>query len=112
MLDFVSRTPVHRQVTDALRQMLRRGAYVQGEVMPTSSELAVAMAVNPKAVQEAYETLAAEGYLSLEQGKAEVLKFPDETEQLLEHWNKTTVQLLRMGFPKNQLEQRLKEARV
>lgn len=112
MLDLVSRAPVNRQVADALRQMLRRGAYAAGELLPTATELAVAMAVNPKAVQEAYETLAEEGFLTLNDGRAEVLPPVDETFRLLEHWDETTVQLLRKGFPKTELELRLKEARA
>lgn len=112
MLDLRSYSPVRRQVADALRQMLRRGAYAPGEQLPTPEELAVAMAVNPKAVREAYALLAEEGYLSLTEDRAEVLETLSETDALLEHWDETTVQLLRAGFPKNALEVRLKEARV
>lgn len=112
MLDFISRAPVEQQVTDALRQMLRRGAYEAGEILPSPAELAVAMAVNPKAMKEAYETLGQEGLLRLEETRAEVLPMPDETERLLEHWDAATVQLLGAGYPKQSLEQRLKEASV
>lgn len=112
MLDFVSRAPVSRQVTDALRQMLRRGAYTPGELLPTPKELAVALAVNPSAVTEAYRALAEEGFLCLREEGAEVLETLSETDELLEHWDETTVQLLRAGFPKTVLELRLKEARA
>lgn len=112
MLDLVSRAPVNRQVTDALRQMLRRGAYAPGETLPTPAELAVALAVNPQAVRDAYETLSREGFLRVEEDRAEVIPPPDETFALLEHWDEATVQLLSRGFPKTALEQRLKEARA
>lgn len=112
MLDLISRAPVEQQVTDALRQMLRRGAYEVGETLPTATELAVALAVNPQAMKQAYETLSREGLLRLEEARAEVLPMPDETERLLEHWDAATVQLLDAGYPKQSLEQRLKEASV
>lgn len=55
--------PVWDQVADGLERLLRQGAFLPGETLPSPEELAWQMVLNPNAVRSAYESLTARGEL-------------------------------------------------
>lgn len=58
--------PVWDQVADGLEQLLRVGAFLPGETLPSPEELAWQMVLNPGAVRAAYDRLTAQGALEKE----------------------------------------------
>ncbi|OOY24125.1 GntR family transcriptional regulator [Thioclava sediminum] len=63
-LDRHSGVPLHAQLTQALREMLRADPAAAGERLPPSRALAEELSVSRMTVTTAYDQLIAEGYLS------------------------------------------------
>lgn len=64
-IDTDSATPVHRQISDAIRPLLVAGALKPGDLLPPVRQLAIDLAVHFNTVADAYRTLAGEGWLDL-----------------------------------------------
>ena len=60
--------PLHRKLSDALRDAVRRGRLPVGERLPSERELATRLAVSRSTVVTAYDTLRGEGLLESRQG--------------------------------------------
>ncbi len=60
--------PLHRKLTDALREAVDRAYLPAGERLPSERELAVRLAVSRSTVVAAYDALRAEGLLESRQG--------------------------------------------
>lgn len=58
--------PLGRQLFDLLREDIRRGRLAAGEILPGSRQLARQLGVNRKTVVEAFDELAAQGWLRSE----------------------------------------------
>ena len=54
---------VHEQIRDGIRRMITTHAIQEGETLPPVREIASKLAVNPNAVQRAYQELEQEGYV-------------------------------------------------
>jgi GntR family transcriptional regulator/MocR family aminotransferase len=65
-----STAPVHRQIEHGLRRAIRSGRLPAGTPLPSSRALAGQLGISRGVVVEAYEQLAAEGYLTSERGSA------------------------------------------
>lgn len=63
-----ARGPLHRQLYAELRERILDGRLTPAERLPSSRALAEALAVGRNTVLEAFEMLAAEGYLEARQG--------------------------------------------
>jgi DNA-binding transcriptional MocR family regulator len=60
--------PLHRKLSDALRQAIDRGHLPAGERLPSERDLATRLAVSRSTVVTAYDTLRGEGLLESRQG--------------------------------------------
>ena len=60
--------PVAQQLEDQIRRYILDGVLCRGEELPTVRAVAVGLAVNPHAVEEAYEHLRREGLLIVGEG--------------------------------------------
>jgi DNA-binding transcriptional MocR family regulator len=60
--------PLHRKLTDALRQAIERGHLAVGERLPSERDLASRLAVSRSTVVSAYDVLRAEGVVESRQG--------------------------------------------
>jgi GntR family transcriptional regulator/MocR family aminotransferase len=69
-LDRASTNPLHRQLEQGLREAVRSGRLSSGSTLPSTRALAEQLAVSRGIVVEAYEQLAAEGYLVSRPGGA------------------------------------------
>ena len=69
-LDRASARPLHRQLEQELRDAVRSGRLASGSTLPSTRALAEQLAVSRGIVVEAYEQLAAEGYLVSRPGGA------------------------------------------
>jgi GntR family transcriptional regulator len=55
--------PIGRQLEEQIRRLVLSGALFQGEELPTVRAVAVGLAVNPRAVEQAYDRLERKGLL-------------------------------------------------
>lgn len=60
--------PVHRQIYEAWQRAILSGRFTAGGRLPSTRELAAVLAVSRNTVTQAYEQLAAEGYLQAARG--------------------------------------------
>jgi GntR family transcriptional regulator/MocR family aminotransferase len=67
-LDRESDTPLHEQIERSIRDDIRSGRLVGGARLPSTRGLAAELGVSRGVVSEAFEQLAAEGYLLARQG--------------------------------------------
>ena len=63
-----SAVPIYVQLRDQIRLLIRRGALVTGDMMPTVRALAVELSINSNTVARVYRDLQSEGLLRLERG--------------------------------------------
>jgi GntR family transcriptional regulator len=54
-------TPIWQQIEGQIRQLVQSGALHPGEELPTVRAVAVGLAINPQAVEQAYDQLAQAG---------------------------------------------------
>src|SRR5579883_134911 len=75
-----SATPLHRQVYEEWRNGILTGRFHRGDRVPSSRELAGMLGISRSTVTEAYEQLAAEGYLDSAHGSGTFVcrQIPDE----------------------------------
>src|SRR5258707_13918282 len=62
------RVPLHRQIATSIRDSIRSGRLPRGSSLPPSRVLAADLGVSRGVVVEAYQQLAAEGYLASQAG--------------------------------------------
>ena len=63
-----ARVPLHRQIETSIRDAIRTGRLPRGSALPPSRALAADLGVSRGVVVEAYQQLAAEGYLASRAG--------------------------------------------
>jgi GntR family transcriptional regulator/MocR family aminotransferase len=68
VLDHGARVPLHRQIETSIRDSIRAGRLSRGSSLPPSRVLAADLGVSRGVVVEAYQQLAAEGYLASRAG--------------------------------------------
>jgi GntR family transcriptional regulator len=85
--------PVPQQLRGQIRQLILYGVLRPGEELPTVREIAVELAVNPHAVEEAYGGLEREGFLVAGEGCGpRVAAPPEHTHGALDNWCREFVQ--------------------
>lgn len=68
VLDRASRVPLHQQIYDQWRERILTGRFRGGQKVPSTRELAEALAVSRTTVTAAYEQLLSEGYFESARG--------------------------------------------
>ncbi len=63
-----SAVPIYAQLSEQIRLLIRRGALVPGDSMPTVRALAVGLGINANTVARVYRDLQRESLLRLERG--------------------------------------------
>ena len=65
-LDREAAQPAYLQIAHALMDGIKRGRLAPGSALPGTRELALRVGVNRKTIQQAYEELVAQGWLTSE----------------------------------------------
>jgi GntR family transcriptional regulator len=60
--------PIPRQIEQQLSRLIRSGALAAGEELPSVRAMAVGLAINPNAVEQAFAALEKTGYLTRREG--------------------------------------------
>jgi len=66
VLDRAGAIPAWQQIENAIIEAIRRGRLTPGAALPGTRDLASRIGVNRKTVQQAYDELAAQGWLTME----------------------------------------------
>ncbi len=82
-IDPSSKIPLHRQIYRCWRSGILSGRFAGGERVPSSRELAEGLGISRSTVTQAYEQLAAEGYLITLRGSGTFVsaELPDDMHQ-------------------------------
>ncbi|MFH0909954.1 MAG: GntR family transcriptional regulator [Planctomycetota bacterium] len=68
-LDLHDQTPIYEQLMASIKELINRAALRKGDSLPTVRQLAQDLGVNLNTVARAYRELAAQGILSVRQGR-------------------------------------------
>jgi GntR family transcriptional regulator len=68
--------PIEQQIEGQIRGLVRRGALRPGEELPTVRAVAVGLAVNPRAVEQAYHRLERAGWVTRADGSCPRVAVP------------------------------------
>ena len=79
-----SAVPIYAQLSEQIRLLVRRGALVPGDSMPTVRSLAVELGINANTVARVYRDLQREGLLRLERGVGTFVAESDERRAVAE----------------------------
>lgn len=60
--------PIHQQIVRQLSRLIRSGALVPGEELPSVRAMAVGLAINPDTVEEAFAELEKTGFVTRSEG--------------------------------------------
>ena len=79
-LDSDAKTPLYRQLTEAIRQAILEGRLKTQQKLPSSRNLAKSLAISRFTVTQSYEQLESEGYLATRKGAGTFVssRIPDE----------------------------------
>ena len=113
-LDYRDARPIYVQIIDGFKEQIAAGVLESGEKLPSVRELAVQLSINPNTIQRAYRQLEAEGWIATVPGKGCFVcglptYTPEERQELLAAFDKTTAALLRAGVDRRELIRRLLE---
>ena len=113
-VDYRDARPIYAQIIDGFREQIATGVLQPGEKLPSVRELAATLAINPNTIQRAYRQLEAEGWIATVPGKGCFvcglpIYTPEERQELLAAFDKTTAALLRAGVDRRELIRRLLE---
>ena len=113
-LDYRDSRPIYVQIMDALRQQIASGVLRQEEKLPSVRELAASLSINPNTIQRAYRQLEMEGWIATVPGKGCFVcgipeGNPQEELRLLRQFDDAARNLLRRGYTRQELAQRIME---
>ena len=111
-LDYRDTRPIYAQIVDGYREQIAAGILRSGDKLPSVRELAAELSINPNTIQRSYRQLEAEGWIATVPGKGcFVCGLPEYTQEqrleLLAAFDKSAAALLRMGFTRQELSERI-----
>ena len=62
-LNYKEARPLYEQIKESIRQMVISNAFLADEKLPSVREMASQLAVNPNAIERAYQELEQDGYV-------------------------------------------------
>jgi GntR family transcriptional regulator len=71
-------SPIRQQIEEQIRQLVQSGALRPGEELPTIRAVAVGLAINPHAVEQAYDRLEKAGFVTHADGSGPRVAGPSD----------------------------------
>ena len=110
-LDYRDARPIHRQISEGLREQILAGVLREGDKLPSVRELATQLTINPNTIQRAYRELEAEGWIASVAGKGcfvcELPNRDSDRQPLLSSFDQAVAGLLALGMTRQELMERL-----
>ena len=79
-IDATLKTPLYRQLVNALVEQIQNGGLKNGAQLPSVRELALELRINPNTVARSYRELENQGFASSHPGKGVFVQFSPDTE--------------------------------
>lgn len=106
-LNYRDAKPIYEQIRDGVRRLVLLGAILPGEPVIPVRELSSKLAINPTAIQRAYQELEKEGYLYLEDDGtirvADVRSEDSRKAELMDELDSVVEELCALAVPKDEL---------
>ena len=111
----VSGIPVFQQIIEQVQRLIACGQLVEGDLLPSTREVARQLVINPMTVSKAYSTLELLGYLARKKGIGMMIKKPSKArantvELLRPALKELATQALQLGFTLNETIDLLNES--
>ncbi|MGJ8455398.1 GntR family transcriptional regulator [Pseudothermotoga sp. U03pept] len=109
-VDFSSPVPVYKQIKEKMKALIKSGKLRKDDFVPSIRSLAQDLQVNINTVARAYRELMSEGVLQPVRGEGYVvgeLNEEDFTNQLIEQFERATVDCKRVGIDLKVLKEKL-----
>ena len=106
--------PIYEQIKDGIRRLLLSNAIKADEKLPSVREMASQLAVNPNAIERAYQELEREGYIYTMKGKGSFVSESSEAadskrEEIKRELGECVDKALAIGIRPQQLETMLQD---
>ena len=113
-LNYRDSKPIYEQVKDGFRKLILSGTLSTGDQLPSVRELAAQLAINPNTIQRAYRELEADGFIYSIPGKGSFAAALSDVSnrrkaELLEAFDETATELLRLGIAQEALISRIQQ---
>ena len=113
-LNYRDSRPIYEQIRDGLKKLIVTNGLSADEKLPSVRALAAQLAINPNTIQRAYNELEGEGYIYSIPGKgsfaAALSDVSDRRKaELLQSFDETAAELLRLGIPQENLMDRIQQ---
>ena len=113
-LDYRDARPIYTQIADGFREQILSGILQPEDRLPSVRELATQLTINPNTIQRAYRELEVQGWIVSVPGKGcFVTGIPESgsvpQQELLQEFDRITVQLLKAGVSRAVLVERIFE---
>ena len=69
VIDYQDRRPIYEQIVERFEKLILKGALEADSQMPSVSQMAAELSINPNTIQKAYAILEQEGYIYPVKGK-------------------------------------------
>ena len=111
-LDYRDARPIHRQISEGLKEQILAGILQAGDKLPSVRELATQLTINPNTIQRSYRELEAEGWIASVAGKGCFVcglrnRADDQRQGLLDSFDQAVAGLLALGVTRQELLERL-----
>ncbi len=111
-LDYKDRRPIYEQIVERFAEMIRIGAALPGEQLPSVRALAVELSINPNTIQRAYAELEQRGIVYCVKGKGNFVADNtaitlDGKRELDEQAGKLVAKARQLGLSEQELTERL-----
>lgn len=111
-VDYKDRRPIYEQIVERFAEMIRIGAVLPGEQLPSVRSLAVELSINPNTIQRAYMELEQRGIIYCVKGKGNFVAdykaiTLDGQRELDEQAGKLVAKARQLGLSEQELAERL-----
>ena len=113
-LNYKEARPLYEQIKESIRKMVISNAFLADEKLPSVREMASQLAVNPNAIERAYQELEREGYIYTMKGKGSFVSESSEAadskrEEIKRELGECVDKALAIGIRPQQLETMLQD---
>jgi len=96
-IDHQSHVPLHQQVEQLLRRMVKQRAYAEGKLLPPETELATRLCVSRSTLRAGIEKLVYDGLLIRKRGFGTQVAPPTTRSSRMEAWDSFTREMQSLG---------------
>ena len=110
-LNYMEARPLYEQIKESIRKLVITNAFLADEKLPSVNEMAAQLAVNPKAIERAYQELEKEGYVYRRIGEGTFVAKENRVNEmrrreLMQKFDRLVKELSELSVSSNELAER------